>query len=65
MAAPALCRASADERRRVEFHVLGPLEVTSGGRSLSVGGTRTRAVLAFLLINANAVVSADRLAEEL
>jgi DNA-binding SARP family transcriptional activator/pimeloyl-ACP methyl ester carboxylesterase len=49
----------------VEFHVLGPLEVTSGGRSLSVGGTRTRAVLAFLLINANAVVSAGRLAEEL
>jgi DNA-binding SARP family transcriptional activator/pimeloyl-ACP methyl ester carboxylesterase len=65
MAAPALCRASADERLRVEFHVLGPLEVTSSGRSLSVGGTRTRAVLAFLLINANAVVSADRLAEEL
>ena len=49
----------------MEFHVLGPLEVTSGGRLLSVGGTRTRAVLAFLLMNANAVVSADRLAEEL
>jgi DNA-binding SARP family transcriptional activator/pimeloyl-ACP methyl ester carboxylesterase/class 3 adenylate cyclase len=49
----------------VEFHVLGPLEVTSGGQPLSVGGTRTRAVLAFLLINANAVVSADRLADEL
>ena len=65
MAAPALCRGSADERRRVEFHVLGPLEVASGGRSLSVGGTRTRAVLAFLVMNANAVVSADRLAEEL
>jgi DNA-binding SARP family transcriptional activator/pimeloyl-ACP methyl ester carboxylesterase/class 3 adenylate cyclase len=49
----------------VEFHVLGPLEVTSGGRPLSVGGTRARAVLAFLLLNANAVVSADRLADEL
>jgi DNA-binding SARP family transcriptional activator/pimeloyl-ACP methyl ester carboxylesterase len=49
----------------VEFHVLGPLEVTSGGRLLSVGGTRTRTLLAFLLMNANAVVSADRLAEEL
>ena len=60
-----MCRASADERRTVEFHVLGPLEVTSGGRLLSVGGTRTRAVLALLLINANAVVSAGRLAEEL
>ena len=49
----------------MEFGVLGPLEVTSGGRSLPVGGARTRAVLAFLLMNANAVVSADRLAEEL
>jgi DNA-binding SARP family transcriptional activator/pimeloyl-ACP methyl ester carboxylesterase len=48
----------------VEFHILGPLEVTSGGRLLSVGGTRTRAVLAFLLMNANTVMSADRLAEE-
>ena len=65
MAASAPCRASADERRRVEFHVLGPLEVTSGGRLLSVGGARTRAVLAFLLMNANAMVSADRLADEL
>jgi DNA-binding SARP family transcriptional activator/pimeloyl-ACP methyl ester carboxylesterase/class 3 adenylate cyclase len=49
----------------VEFHVLGPLEVTSGGRSLPVGGARARAVLAFLLVNANTVVSADRLADEL
>ena len=49
----------------MEFHVLGPLEVTAGGRSLSVGGSRTRAVLALLLLNANRVVSADRLMEEL
>jgi DNA-binding SARP family transcriptional activator/pimeloyl-ACP methyl ester carboxylesterase len=49
----------------MEFRVLGPLEVTSGGRLLPVGGARTRAVLAFLLVNANAVVSADLLAEEL
>ena len=49
----------------MEFGVLGPLEVTSGGRLLPVGGARTRAVLAFLLLNANAVVPADRLADEL
>jgi DNA-binding SARP family transcriptional activator/pimeloyl-ACP methyl ester carboxylesterase len=49
----------------VEFHVLGPLEVTAGGRSLSVGGSRTRAVLALLLLHANRVVSADRLMQEL
>jgi DNA-binding SARP family transcriptional activator len=49
----------------VEFGVLGSLEVTSGGRSLAVGGARTRAVLALLLTNANSVVSADRLTDEL
>jgi DNA-binding SARP family transcriptional activator len=49
----------------VEFHVLGPLEVTAGGRSLAIGGPRTRAVLALLLVKANTVVSGDRLAEEL
>jgi DNA-binding SARP family transcriptional activator/pimeloyl-ACP methyl ester carboxylesterase len=49
----------------MEFGVLGPLEVTSGGRSLAIGGARTRGVLALLLTNANAVVSADRLADEL
>jgi DNA-binding SARP family transcriptional activator/pimeloyl-ACP methyl ester carboxylesterase len=49
----------------MEFGVLGPLEVMSGGRSLAIGGARTRGVLALLLTNANAVVSADRLAAEL
>ena len=52
-------------RGTVEFRVLGPLEVTAGGQSLEVGGARTRAVLAMLLVNANQVVSADWLAEEL
>ena len=49
----------------VEFHVLGPVEVTCGGRSLAIGGARTRAVLAMLLTNANTVVSAGRLVDEL
>jgi DNA-binding SARP family transcriptional activator/pimeloyl-ACP methyl ester carboxylesterase/class 3 adenylate cyclase len=49
----------------VKFQVLGPLQVTCGGRPLAVGGARTRAVLAMLLVNANRVVSADRLAGEL
>jgi DNA-binding SARP family transcriptional activator/pimeloyl-ACP methyl ester carboxylesterase len=52
-------------RGRVEFRVLGPLEVTAGGQTLEVGGARARAVLAMLLVHANQVVSADRLAEEL
>jgi DNA-binding SARP family transcriptional activator/pimeloyl-ACP methyl ester carboxylesterase len=49
----------------VQFHVLGPLEATYRGQSLVVGGARTRAVLALLLVNANRVVSADHLADEL
>ena len=49
----------------MEFRILGPLEVTARGRPLGVGGARTRAVLAMLLVHANQVVSADRLVEEL
>jgi DNA-binding SARP family transcriptional activator/pimeloyl-ACP methyl ester carboxylesterase len=49
----------------VKFRVLGPLQVTCGGQPLAVGGARTRAVLAMLLVNANRVVSADRLSGEL
>ncbi len=49
----------------MEFHILGPLEVRHGGRPLAVGGARTRAVLAMLLVTPNRVVSSDRLAEEL
>jgi DNA-binding SARP family transcriptional activator/pimeloyl-ACP methyl ester carboxylesterase len=49
----------------VEFRILGPLEVTVSGQPLEVGGARTRAVLAMLLVHANQVVSAERLAEEL
>ena len=49
----------------MEFHVLGSLAVTCGGRPLAIGGARTRTVLTILLINANSVVSADRIADEL
>jgi DNA-binding SARP family transcriptional activator/pimeloyl-ACP methyl ester carboxylesterase/class 3 adenylate cyclase len=49
----------------LEFSVLGPVEVTAGGRSLAVGGARARAVLAMLVAQPGHVVSADRLAGEL
>ena len=49
----------------MQFHVLGPLEVTHDGRTVAVGGARTRTVLAMLLIDANRVVAADRLVNEL
>jgi DNA-binding SARP family transcriptional activator/tetratricopeptide (TPR) repeat protein len=49
----------------VRFHILGPLEVWDGGRPVAVGGPQQRAVLALLLVYANQVVSADRLADHL
>ena len=49
----------------MEFRLLGPVEVMNDGQAFTVGGARARAVLAMLLLNANRVVSADRLAEEL
>lgn len=45
--------------------MLGPLEVTAGGRSLELAGARSRAVLAMLLMHANQVVSSDRLLDDL
>src|ERR1700694_4622771 len=49
----------------MEFRVLGPLEVTDGGRVVPVNGSKQRAVLALLLLNAGRVVSSDRLLDEL
>jgi YVTN family beta-propeller protein len=49
----------------VPYRVLGPLEVARSGSVLPLGGPRQRAVLALLLLEANRVVSMDRLAEDL
>ena len=49
----------------LEFRILGPLEVLGPDGPVSLGGPRQRAVLAILLLNANRVVSIDRLADEL
>lgn len=45
--------------------MLGPLEVLSDDRPLQLGPPQQRALLALLLLNANQVVTTDRLAEEL
>jgi predicted ATPase/DNA-binding SARP family transcriptional activator len=46
----------------VEFRLLGPLEVVDDdGETVALGGQRPRALLALLLLNANEVVSVDRL----
>ena len=49
----------------MEFRILGPLEVDSGGKALDLGGAKQRSLLAVLLLHANQVVSRDRLVEAL
>lgn len=49
----------------MEFRLLGPLEVVDGDRQLALGGVKPRSLLALLLLNANQVVSSDRLIDEL
>src|SRR3954453_17263211 len=50
---------------QLEFLVLGPLEVRAAGIPLPLGGPKQRALLALLILNANRVVSRDRLVDEL
>ena len=45
----------------LEFRILGPLEVLVDGEERPIGGTKQRAVLAILLLDAGRVVSTDRL----
>src|ERR1700750_1803611 len=54
----------AGQTELAEFGILGPLEVSRCGRAVPLGGPRQRAVLALLLLEANRVVSLDRLAED-
>jgi len=48
-----------------EFRILGPLEVVDETGPLLLGGQKQRAVLALLLLEANRVVSIDRLVDSL
>ena len=45
--------------------MLGPLEVVDGGRALDLGGSKQRALLALLVLDANRPVSRDRLIDAL
>ena len=49
----------------MEFGLLGPLDVTNNGRSLRLGGSRQRALLALLLLRANEAVPLDQLVDGL
>jgi len=49
----------------MEYRLLGPVEAVRDDRSLSLGGAKTRALLAVLLLHPNRVVPRDRLIEAL
>jgi DNA-binding SARP family transcriptional activator len=49
----------------MEFRILGPLEVLDEGRSIALGGSKQRTLLALLLLHANETLSTDRLIDEL
>ena len=53
------------ERSILQFRVLGPLEMISNGEPVDLGAKKQRVLLALLLINANRVVSTDRILESL
>lgn len=50
---------------RLEFRILGSLTLRVDGVAVPAGGPKQRALLALLLLNANRVVSRDRLVDEL
>ena len=49
----------------MEFRILGPLEARLDDRLLPLRGQKQKALLAILLLNANQVVSSDRIVDEL
>ena len=59
------CWPHGDIRFAVDYRILGPLEVFVDGRAVDLAGHKQRALLAVLLLDANHVVSADRLTDAL
>ncbi len=49
----------------MEFRLLGPLEIESDGRVITIGAERLRALLSILLLSANRVVTTDQIADEM
>src|SRR6266540_6611303 len=50
---------------RMDFRILGPLEVRDGDREVRLRAGKERALLALLLVNANRTLSIDRIVDEL
>src|SRR5256714_7997708 len=51
--------------KKMEFRLLGPLEVSCAGRRVQLGGHKQRALLVALVLNANRVVATHRLVDML
>src|SRR6516165_7500665 len=49
----------------IDYRILGPLEVSAGGRVIEIGGPKLRVLLVILLLRANQPVPRDVLAHEL
>jgi DNA-binding SARP family transcriptional activator len=49
----------------MRVHILGALQLDEGGRRVTIGGSRQRAVLADLLLHANEVVPSEQLLVDL
>jgi DNA-binding SARP family transcriptional activator len=66
LAQPGIPMAATEGyRRRMEFRVLGSMEVIENGRGpIPIGGPKQRAVLAHLLLRANHLVPTDVLIDE-
>jgi DNA-binding SARP family transcriptional activator/WD40 repeat protein len=53
------------DTQRLQFRLLGPLEVWRNGEQVRLGGERQRALLALLLIHVNELVTTERLVDQL
>jgi predicted ATPase/DNA-binding SARP family transcriptional activator len=58
-----IARTSHRYDPRVQFGILGPLEVAEDGRAIPVPGAKLRALLCLLVLDAGRVVPAERLIE--
>ncbi len=58
-------RVSTEGSEHLQYRLLGSLDVRRDGEALDLGVYKQRAFLALLLINANKVVSTDRIIDEL
>jgi YVTN family beta-propeller protein len=65
MSARGPATAAVTAAPKLQFRILGPLEVWRDGAVVELGTRKQRAVLALLLLNANRVVPTERLIDEL